>query len=269
MPLPEGIDLKRKRAREHLNRLRSEVQRRIRELDANGVVRHVDSKTDEHVWNLNAPPSALNRSAVLAGEFVHNLRSVLDHLIVAIDTKPDRKRPLPEFPIYQNAGPGDDGFYPAGIMKVWSVPTQAQIVIESLQPYHSGNEPLRRLQQLDNIDKHRNLLAVPYGIVKSEIISPAYLADDMRKAAAAGEPFQLVAFTKFSVRNGRRQHGDEIARILPDPSMKRMEEVEVRPEFQIAIEEPGVVSGDLLVEMTHLYEFVEKVVLPKFKPWFK
>ena len=222
--IPVVVDLKRKRAKEHLGRMKLEVAKRVAILNRDGVVRQIDPQTGDHIWVVNAPGTTTDRTSVLAGDFIHNLRSLLDHIVFSLDPKPER-RPLPEWPIYQNAGPGDDGFYPAGIMKIWSLPVAAKVIVEGLQPYNGGNEPLLHIRNLDNIDKHRRLLT-----------------------------------TRF-------KHGDVIGRAAPTNDMTQVEQMNLHPRFQITIDEPGI-SGEIISEFSKLYEFVEKVVLPKFKPLF-
>lgn len=263
MPIPPGIDLKRKRAREHLNRLKSEVRRQLAVLDREGVIRETDP-AGKYIWRLNAPPSGTDRASILVGDFVHNLRSVLDHIVWSLAGETNR-RPLPEWPIHESEGPGADGFYPSGIMKIRTLPAPAKIIIESLQPYNGGNQPLLNLQRLDNTDKHRRLLTTPYGIVTSSFLGPAIdtWSPEFREKMARGEPIVLFA-GNISSKSGRFEHGDEIASADLSMSTELAEQVKVEPTFQITLDEPGI-NGEVVAECVKMHDFVENVVLPKFK----
>ncbi len=105
MPIPDNVRLKLGRAEHHLDSLKSEVARALCHLNSDGVVLNKESETGDYVWTIDEPITTMEQIAVLAGDCVHNLRSLLDHIVWALDPKPDRW-PLPEFPIYEKPGPG-------------------------------------------------------------------------------------------------------------------------------------------------------------------
>jgi hypothetical protein len=92
---------------------------------------------------------------LIAGDCLHNARSALDHLAVQLvivsGGTPTRKT---AFPIQHPA----DAFIAPGITN------GIQSVVNSVQPGRSGDDPKRNwlaiLKDLDNLDKHRQLVVV-------------------------------------------------------------------------------------------------------------
>lgn len=108
----------------------------------------------------HAPPARL---LMLIGDVLYNLRSALDHLAWSLaGAKADRRT---EFPIFYE----ERGFVDQGREKMHDMPTPAQNIIESLQPYKGvhglpESEPLWLLQQLGIEDKHHTLNLVAAGV---------------------------------------------------------------------------------------------------------
>lgn len=91
----------------------------------------------------------------IAGDLVHNLRCALDHLAnqlvwVGSDSEPSRGVC---FPIAKDAASYERD--KAG--KVKGMCPKAIKAIDALKPYKGGNNPLWRIRELDDIDKHRTL----------------------------------------------------------------------------------------------------------------
>jgi hypothetical protein len=109
-----------------------------------------------YVESLREPPLRLG---VLMGDFVHNLRSALDHLVwqLALTNAAEPSTRL-QFPIYVKS-PKDWASIAADRLK--DVPPAAVEIIERLQPYHMENPTHAAtavIQALSNEDKHRVIL---------------------------------------------------------------------------------------------------------------
>ena len=94
--------------------------------------------------------------SILAGETVHQLRSVLDHLMWLL-AKPTRKQESDvAFPLVSTRLR-----FRGTRQKMPGVPRGVRTVVESLQPYHSRKWPdtalLGVIQAISNRDKHRTL----------------------------------------------------------------------------------------------------------------
>jgi hypothetical protein len=115
--------------------------------------------------NVKRPDDELN---LLIGEFVHSVRSGLDHLVhqLARHTTPKlpkswaRSSAFPLFksgPEFRGEKPGRRGADP----KMRGLSPQAKRSLERLQPYHRRSIPmlwaLWQLEELSNLDKHRDM----------------------------------------------------------------------------------------------------------------
>jgi hypothetical protein len=98
----------------------------------------------------------------MAGDVLHNLRSALDHLVyhLALVADPDASDDVLRkvaFPI----GKSLEDYRTLRTRKMEGViESRAVEFIDSLKPYKSGNEALWRLNEANNIDKHRKLISV-------------------------------------------------------------------------------------------------------------
>jgi hypothetical protein len=167
-------DLKLKRAREHFDNMKVEIERWLRgnyytvryQLEPDG--RTIILATAEQ-----PPPDPIS---LLIGDCLHNMRSALDVLAYSLAVEYARRNGKPlapeiaqssEFPIFgdedrkgtPNMGPAL--FKNSGLLKIGGIDPQAQTIIEGLQPYKRGNafrtDPLWTLHDLDNVNKHRLL----------------------------------------------------------------------------------------------------------------
>lgn len=118
--------------------------------------RHADGVTED--WWINITTEIPPVASLILGDCVHNFRSALDHLAMAlaVDNGADILNTSTMFPIYQDQGE----FQSNGQRRINLLSPVAQAFIERLQPYHrSGNEWLLwELNELDIADKHRTLL---------------------------------------------------------------------------------------------------------------
>lgn len=122
---------------------------------------------------------------IVLGDFLFNVRSALDHLIVAIAPDRDSKRQV-EFPIF-TADPlrvhehtGAD-LHPEEAA-LWrrrtrGLPADCIAELRALQPYETArhfnasaqDQALAVLSMLQNADKHRNLVGVFTGLTRAQI----------------------------------------------------------------------------------------------------
>lgn len=124
------------------------------------------------------PPFRAEWSAYI-GDAVHNLRSALDHLAFALNSKgyadandgadlPPAEEQASEFPVIGdedskgNTGQGPHLFASASGRNLRHVSDEPRRIIEDVQPYKAGQkwatDPLWLIHDLDRIDKHRQLV---------------------------------------------------------------------------------------------------------------
>jgi hypothetical protein len=107
-----------------------------------------------------------DRTAILAGDCVHNLRCALDHAVfsLAIYTTGNIPGTRLQWPVLEV--PNDKTLK----QQTAGLPAEAVALIESVQPYHIGpadafkRSPLWQLHKLDIIDKHRRVAIGLHGL---------------------------------------------------------------------------------------------------------
>jgi hypothetical protein len=153
------IRVKVKRAEKHLHDLAADLLA-ARNVRTTVVGPKLDAHTGQATRGFVILPRLPFDAIATAGDIVHNLRSALDHLayqlvIVGSGKEPSRRV---EFPIAK-----DFATYAAEkVRKVEGMRPLAIQAIDNVKPYKGGNEPLWRIHELDNIDKHRTLFSVAH-----------------------------------------------------------------------------------------------------------
>lgn len=110
-----------------------------------------------------------NEMLLLAGDCAHNLRSALNHLAFLIcKPKTEAQEGAVEFPITSSSGK-----FRGTRWKMPNAPRGYRTAVERLQPYHRRVHPeamvLWHLQEINNWDKHRRLLAAAASLQWSNI----------------------------------------------------------------------------------------------------
>lgn len=121
-------------------------------------IQHSFNEATKHFeWSLLHLPKCAPDTSFVLGDVVHNLRSCLDNMVWTLarknGTRGDALREA-AFPICSSRAEYDN----QGSKKVSGLPTSLQDVVAAWQPYNSAEEdlqPLRWLQHLSNVDKHR------------------------------------------------------------------------------------------------------------------
>jgi hypothetical protein len=157
----ESARLKVVRAYGHMKALNREVDTAL-DRQPNAVVAQIEPDSGDKVYSADMRWQPPPEWGLLLGDFVHNLRSALDHMVWDLvllnpdSADPDRHT---EFPIYWD--PAQYGLPHEAARKLRGIVPQAVDLIEEVQPYHAPNpkrSPLWGLRELDIADKHRTLL---------------------------------------------------------------------------------------------------------------
>lgn len=153
----------------------------------------------------------------------------------------------------------------SGLYKVRNIATKAQAVIESLQPYHGGdNQILRELQILSDIDKHRHLhmLSRPHG--RWEARNP--LGDGISPESLEGLTIRNSFFATPPFKDGAEVARFEVA-VPPNFDFK------VRVQFtipdEVVLDEIGLPNAFAGHALQGTIGFVRKEVIPQFLPFLK
>jgi hypothetical protein len=165
----DAVRLKLHRAQEHANVLRSEIEAFLWR-EPHGSRAEIDADANEllvRAFVREQPPASWGP---ILGDFVHNLRSALDHLAIALVLSNDPRADITRnsFPLFENDPNREDAT--AEERKRWKRLTKGMTAeqiaeIERYQPFNYPVDPgnvstLTALGNLSNIDKHRGLIAL-------------------------------------------------------------------------------------------------------------
>lgn len=161
-PRLDGARLKIKRAKIHLDAIKSEVLR-VTNPDAYSVIVNTNSEERKHTWTIAGLQPLDEMFPLWIGDCLHNIRSAFDHIafeLIKLRGLTPGKRTM--FPLLADA-PSQ----PVFIMPAPGPHADAMDIVDDIQPYKTGGkgEPLAILQDLDIIDKHREVLATVAAVV--------------------------------------------------------------------------------------------------------
>jgi hypothetical protein len=150
-----GPKLKIDRANAHLVHLKA-IENKFFQANNPEIVIDIDPQTGNKVVKaiLREPPPEILH--VIAGELIYQLRSSLDQIAVAMArlsvAKPNPKR------VYFPTGQDLKGFKAAARSHLKSFDRDFVKAVIGLRPYDGGNDALRAVFQMGNIDKHMELI---------------------------------------------------------------------------------------------------------------
>jgi hypothetical protein len=237
-------ELKTARALEHLEALGAELQL-FYEGKPYSITRFDDVETGRHLITVRMKDVS-DRTAILAGDCVHNLRCALDHTVFSLAVYATGAIPGSrlQWPILENSNDKTLKQQTAGL------PSGAVAIIESLQPYHMGaadafkRSPLWQLHKLDIIDKHRRVAIGLHGLT-------CHFPDAVNPRS-------------WEIQRRERPDGFEVS--LPPVAAG----LQMIPDLS-----PGVLFGDEaegvtldLAQLGGLCSFVRDEVLPQFARFF-
>jgi len=145
------------------------------------------------------------RALILAGEFMFNIRSALDHLLCALIPAEDKRNA--QFPIFTKDPLAKDASgkplhrNAAGLWRrhTEGVPQAALAVLHRLQPYARAaqhrkapeDQVLAILNVLQNADKHCQLMLIPDGLRRGQLIVDGELDRGFTAVMKNGTPVYL------------------------------------------------------------------------------
>jgi hypothetical protein len=261
-----SFHLKVGRAERHLEELKTEISEyskirpyeavRDRQLDPNAYVYRAHLRED--------PPPCL---ALIVGDFIHNLRSALDHVAVALSKAKWKSKahfPFVEHDLWEtDIETGEYVSKWATDRELWARYTSGMAeeplaIIKALQPYRSAEDaathPLRILHTLDNTDKHRRLAIVTLGLLNA---ATTIYTDDRSALFHQWLP-------------GMVEDGAVVA-AFPFEDASAEVNVHIHGAAQVAIEMTWANRGLLKVpdSLTDLVKFVQANVISPLEPFVR
>lgn len=224
-----------------------------------GIRTEFNPKTDEIdvIVRLPEPPPIIG---LLIGDCVHNLRAALDHIIYAlVSTNSTRPTNTPNkntmFPIRDTR----EGYRHQldKLQRLAGLPDEAAALVDTLQPYHTREKglnyklhPLRVLDTLENIDKHRRLT------IAAGISNLAHV--NLRDSGGGDSDIMVLS------------HMLHDGAVLTSFPAKYRDEVQVQSHLAVYVafketrELRSALNENVLDMLMQLIEYVANFVLPKF-----
>lgn len=217
------IDLKLARAKKHISDLDSVVQV-FRESQPYRLAHVDDLRSGRRAYRIEDLKPVPSDVPLIAGDAVHSLRVALDHLawelVLANGQQPGR---WTAFPVCDDVAQ----FKRAATKRTLGMSNAAKAAVAAAQPYQDDYEYLSALRGLDNIDKHRSLIAAMCAYNEIEFAGSVVDLESPEYAGTGLSGIELPAFQLVA-------EGDELFTIaIPE----RSEDPELK--IDIAFHEPA------------------------------
>ena len=247
-----GIDLKLRWAEHHLDLVDS-AARQFVEHDLHVAPSHgkfdFNEEWQEILWDgLQATPPWLS---LMLGDFAHNARSALDHLIWELVPAAERGNHT-HFPILETEKKWDwevehrrpdDGKPPT-----YGLSPEAFALVKTFQPFQplgrKGKaiaQPLMRLARLSNTDKHRVL----HGVV-------AYIARKPHDLQLVPRGFVAIEKVRFAPPGQILENGAKLADIKVRLIKRPPEGVKVHVQFKAPVHVAFGIDDETIAQLAHL-----------------
>lgn len=251
-----GAQEKVLRAGHHLDQLHDEFaewcHRYPHGLVATPRVEEPDADTGEILatFTFNVNPPAWG---VVIGEFLHDLRSALNNLLVAVVESPTEHTQFP-CAVTRND-------YKSCGQILAGVPSEYRTVIEGVQPYHRGDEsaakrdPLRRLADLNNRDKHHLLLVTLLGLqdasgtYRSVWEHPGVEGFEFRVGPSQADA-KVVGVRFRDEENADTQAQSSVGVVFNEPNVPSVHRMPVEPILKEMLDVSGGVLADFFAILT-------------------
>lgn len=216
-----------------------------------------DAETGSYVYKTIRVDEVPAGIVLRAGETLQSLRSALDHLAwQAVLDAGNKPGTYTGFPIldsaekYQSYSPG----------KIEGVGPRERNIINWFRPYKGGNDILWRLHRLNNIDKHRLIIAAGLALTERTIFPSELKRAKKSFAAIHGNdvPFPIARPEDLSVEAtacGFPLKTDEVFLSVPYSDAKD----DMHFTFEIAFDEPGILTGQPILNA--MYDILQMVEL--------
>jgi hypothetical protein len=252
----DGVRVKIDRAETHLETVLAEVTRVVGP-NAYRIVKAQQNDRTEYVYRVEGLQTVRTDLSAIVGDCLHNLRSALDHIADGVIRRagldPTRRT---MFPIQISE--------PTGGLHINPAPgpgSVAMAVVESVQPYAAGSggaHPLLFLDELNRVDKHRELL----------------FALTALSSGAWGLPLDMPSPRRRYIRRPIKD-GDEIAWFEFAHPWPKHPEPEFDPELLLSIRlrpptgfsMPSIVLHPLEELMSSMFWNVAHWIVPQFEPF--
>jgi hypothetical protein len=269
-----GVRVKVERAKEHIVDLNLQLKS-FTESRPYVVGVHRDPQTRCPIYSLISVREVPPAISLLAGDTIQNLRSALDHLAYQLYMLG---------PGGLAGGIGNRTYFPIADdsakykieapRKIKGLRPKAIEAIDAIEPYKGGktdkSDTLWRLEKMNNIDKHRLLLAIGSEYRSFDIWSDYERAYKKGLAEASPEikamfdptPPKGALFINVADRKWPLKAGDILFASFPDAELDENRQF----RFQVAFGEPKIAEGEPIIEtLQQMADLVDNLIV-SFRP---
>lgn len=250
---------KRRRAKHHADVLRQLVEG-FSNLERQPVKGELQLHSGKHTFDVQLERIDPEIGVTL-GDFVYNARASLDYLIASlVRSTGNEEHGTSQFPIYtpDRIGWNDPGQWWEDSTdvdgKLKNTPAGTKAALKTLQPFYGiprcdpFSHPLAALAALSNRDKHRRLNLLAHRA------SVDFVDGDGKPVFQFGTPIP----TLISERDER----DTYVVSLGLPPEKANMDVYLLASYEVTLNEPPEVIGELVEVVTGIEQFIDSRVLP-------
>lgn len=248
-----SVELKIFRAARHIQALQAELEGYFKG-NPGKMVREPNTPDDVAVFTFRSPGPIPARFGLIIGDCLQNLRSSLDYLVwelVLVANKQPTKNNM--FPIcstrerFQEAVDKRD--------RLLGIAPEAVALIESLQPYHLGQDfekaTLLVLDDLANINKHRRILLT-----------------DLCAGTSDRRPFERNGELGIWIGPGAMPVFDSNTRFGPYPIVDGKVQMETQLVAVIAFAEGAAKGMEVSLCLNEWASYIKTKIVPMFEKFF-
>jgi hypothetical protein len=236
----EDVVSKIKWADNHIQHFRTAAVEFMRK-NPYSVVVEVDPNVGNKIYNLTKVTPIPPNIRLIAGDAIQNMRSALDYLacgLVRVATKAEPSKYV-GFPI-SDSMPTSREEKAAFARQVKGMRKEAIDAIKAIKPYKGGDDTLWRLHRLNIIDKHRLLMAAGTCVT---LVDPRFMTKLRDYLITGNEP--LPGVTRPLKNWFPLKAGDKFSLNIMNTKVELNEE----PFFEIALNEPGIAEGEVVISV--------------------
>jgi hypothetical protein len=246
-----GVRLKIDRAKKHFADLDAAI-RAFESRKPYGFVMEIDPHFGYEIYRFSEREAIPNEWAAIAGDCIHNLRSALDHLAVALVLhNSGTPTNYTAFPIGND--PAD--FESRVASRLAGANAEAIKLVRSFKPHGGGDNPIFALHQLDIADKHE--LLIPLGVAQKSF----GFKHDIREPGTEHYPPARMLRGPPLDRKFPLKDGDVVGSYLRKTGTDIEDKSYFDFGFEIAMGHSEVLAGEPITPtLAQLIDFIERMV---------
>lgn len=229
------------RAKQHKEELEVEIKSFLNSKPYR-IATKSDPQTKRLIYYLIKADKVPESLALITGDVIQNLRSALDYLAYQLFISHSGNSVSGKhiyFPIAKDLS----RYEKESARKTKGISRRAKELINRIKPYKGGNNTLWKIHELNNIDKHRLLVAVGSSFGSMDI--GAHMQSSMKKAFPDLDVPNIPLFLKPADILFPLKIGDEL--FIDGPDAKPIPDMQFK--FNIVLNEPGIIEGEPLIEV--------------------